>query len=131
MEQFLRVTAIALMSVIVVLMLKGRDQIFAQLLSILVCTVICTLAVKGIQPVFEFVRNLRGMIGFDSDLMNILLKSVGISVTAEIAELICQDSGNSAMGKAIQLLATVIISCLCIPMLSELLDLVQEVLSRI
>ena len=131
MEQFLRVTAIVLMSIIVVLMLKGRDQVFAQLLSILVCTIVCVFAVQGIHPVFEFVHNLRGIIDFDSNLMNILLKSVGISVTAEIAELICQDSGNSAMGKAIQLLATAIISCLCIPMLSELLELIQEVLSRI
>ena len=131
MEQFYQVTAVVLMSIIMVMMLKNRDQGIGQLLSILVCTIVLIMAVRGILPVVSYIKTVQGVIALDSGLMKNLMKCVGISITAEIAELICQDSGNGAMGKALQLFSTVVISCMCIPMLTALLDLIQEVLSNI
>ena len=54
-----------------------------------------------------------------------------ISVTAEIAQLLCDDVGSKAMGKSLQYLATAVSVCLMIPMIQALLSLIEEVLSKI
>ena len=57
-----------------------------------------------------------------------MLKAVGIGVISEIAVLICQDSGNAALGKGLQLLATIVVLWLALPLMQGLLELVQKIL---
>lgn len=131
MEQFFQATAIVLMSMVLILTLKNQDRGIGQLLSILICAMVLMLAIRSFAPILEFVRSIQGMIDLNPSFIKRLVKCVGIAITAEIAELLCQDSGNGAMGKALQLFSTAMISYLCIPMLTQLLDLVQEVLSNL
>lgn len=131
MEQFFQATAIVLMSMVLILTLKNQDRGIGQLLSILICAMVLMLAIRSFAPILDFVRSIQGMIDLNPSFIKQLVKCVGIAITAEIAELLCQDSGNGAMGKALQLFSTAMISYLCIPMLTQLLDLVQEVLSNL
>jgi hypothetical protein len=52
-------------------------------------------------------------------------------MTAEIAELICADSGNQALGKSVQILASFVIIVIAIPLFTALLDLIEEVITRL
>lgn len=124
MEQFLKAVAVALLAVVIVLMLKSSEKGIAQLLSVLVCCIVICSALTYVEPVIEFIRSVRMLSGMDEQYLMILFKSVGISVTAEIASLLCDDSGNAAMGKTIQFLATAVILCLSLPLLTALLQLI-------
>lgn len=124
MEQFLKAVAVALLAVVIVLMLKSSEKGIAQLLSVLVCCIVIGSALTYVEPVIEFIRSVRVLSGLDEQYLMILFKSVGISVTAEIASLLCDDSGNAAMGKTIQFLATAVILCLSLPLLTALLQLI-------
>ena len=129
MDHFLLVVAAVLLAVILVLCLKQSQTGIGQLLSLLVCGMVIISAAAYIKPVIEFVNSVQRMSMVDSGMLNILFKVVGVSVTAEIAELICSDSGNSAMGKTVQFMASAVVVWLSIPLMSSLLELIEGVLS--
>lgn len=129
MDHFLQVVAAVLLAVILVLCLKQNQTGIGQLLSLLVCGMVIISAAVYIKPVIEFVNSVQRMSMVDSGMLNILFKVVGVSVTAEIAELICSDSGNSAMGKTVQFMASAVVVWLSIPLMSSLLELIEGVLS--
>ena len=131
MEHFFQALAAVLLSVILVLILRSCDKGIGELLSILVCGMVIMIALRYIQPLIDFIDSVQNLVSLDGQMLKILLKSVGISITAEIAELICQDSGNGAMGKSLQILATAVIACLSIPMLTTLMELIEGVLSNV
>lgn len=128
MEQFFRAVALVLLSVILILILKGGSKGIGELLSLLVCCMVMGAAVSFILPVLDFIRSIRDVTGVNSSLVTILLKVVGISVTAEIASLICADAGNAALGKALQLMATAVTMCLSLPVFTSLLQLIEGIL---
>lgn len=128
MELFFQVIGAVFLSLILTLMLKQGNPGVAGLLSFLTCVLILILAVGQLRPLADFFHVLERIINLDSSLLKTLFKAVGISIIAQIAELICTDSGNSAMGKALQLMASAVIICLSIPMITAFLELIEEIL---
>lgn len=131
MEEFFKAVALVLLAVILVLVLKTGSEGIGRLLSLLVCAMILTLAVRFLEPVMDFIRSVQRLGDIDGQMLTIILKVVGISVTAEIAGLICDDAGNAAMGKTLQLLATAVIVYLSLPMLTGFLQLIEGILNRL
>lgn len=128
MEQFLRTVALVLLAVVFVLILRGSSKGIGELLTLLVCCMVMASAIEYLKPVLAFINSVQALIGVDSRFIKLLLKVVGIAATAEIAGLICDDSGNSAMGKALQILATAVIVCMSIPMLTALMELIEGII---
>lgn len=128
MDRFFQAVALALLAVVMVLILRQSNRGIAELLSVLVCCMALGLGLQFIEPVVEFIRSFGNLEGLNSEMLTIILKVVGISVTAEIAALLCDDSGNSAIGKALQFLATGVILCLSMPMLTAFLQLIEGIL---
>lgn len=131
MERFYQTTACVLVAVILILTLRKQGNEFALVLSILVCCMVGFLAAGFLEPVVRFMQRLQKIGALNQELLNILLKIVGICFTAEIAGLICEDSGNGALGKALQFLASAVILYLSLPLLSKLLDIVEGMLDNL
>ena len=131
MERFYQATACVLVAVILILTLRKQGNEFALVLSILVCCMVGFLAAGFLEPVVRFMQRLQKIGALNQELLNILLKIVGICFTAEIAGLICEDSGNGALGKALQFLASAVILYLSLPLLSKLLDIVEGMLDNL
>lgn len=131
MEHYLQAVAAVLLAVILALVLKKGSTGIGELLSLLVCGMVIILATEYMKPVMEFVHTVESISLVDSQMLKILLKVVGVSVTAEIAELICSDSGNAAMGKTLQFLASAVVVWLSIPLMTAFLELIKGVLSEI
>ena len=51
-----------------------------------------------------------------------------MGLLAEVTELICIDSGNTALGKGLKILATAVILWMSVPLLSGLISLIEEIL---
>ena len=131
MDTFFQAVAIVLLSVILSLVLKKTNSGIGELLSILVCGMVILVSLHFITPVMDFIRRLEQVTHLDTGMVKIILKVVGVSITAEIAELICNDSGNNALGKTLQILASFMIIVLSVPLLSSLLDFIEEVINRL
>ncbi len=131
MEQYFQIVAGVLLAVVLILSLQKQGQETALLLSVFVCCMVGCLAVGYLRPVLNFIRKLESVGSLDSEMLGTLLKVIGIALIAEISSLICSDSGNSAMGKALQFLASAVIVWLSLPMLTALLNLVEGILGNI
>ncbi len=131
MDIFIKAAAGVLIAVVVSLILSREGKDFSILLVICVSFMVGVTALSYVEKILEFIRSLESVGNLNSQLLAILFKSVGIGLICEITTMICADSGNSALGKMIQILSTVVILWLCIPLFSKLLELIQQVLGGI
>lgn len=128
MDQLLKAVAGALIAVMLFLVTSRHSKEHALMLTIAVCCMIGAAALTYLRPVIEFFDNLQALGNLDTEVLRILLKCTGIAVLAEITGLICADAGNGALGKTLQLLATAVILWLCLPLLSKLMELIDNIL---
>jgi len=131
MASFLQVVAGAMIAVVLGLALNKQAKDISLLLSIGVCAMVTAIAVGFLEPVVTFIDKLKALSGLESDIVDTILKAVGIGLVAEIADLICADSGNGALGKAIQILSGAVILWLSLPIMSALIELVEQILEGI
>ncbi|MBQ7415778.1 MAG: hypothetical protein IJW14_01915 [Oscillospiraceae bacterium] len=120
-----------LIAVILVLTLGKDGKQTALLLVLGVCAMVGVLALGYLEPVVDFIDRLRLVGKLDNGMLGILLKVVGIGIIGEITSLICTDSGNASLGKALQLLSTAVILRLSLPLLEQLVELLQQILGEI
>lgn len=107
-------------------LLSGRSRDGAVLLSLAVCTMVLLAAVNFLKPVVELIEFLRETAGLDQQLIGTVLKAVGIGLIAELAGLLCTDAGNASLGRAVEMLAAAAVLWLAIPMITSLLELVEQ-----
>lgn len=92
---------------------------------------VAILAMSYLSPVIDFLRTLETLGSLDSDLVEILMKAVGIGILAEISAMVCTDAGNASLGKAVQLLGTAVILWLSLPLFKALVELLQSILGEV
>lgn len=131
MEGFLQAFAAVLLAVILGLVLAKQSKDWAVLLTTGVSCMVLAVGAVYLQPVLDFVRELQTLSGLDPQMLTVVLKAVGIGLISEIAALICLDAGNAALGKGIQILASVTVLWLSLPLMRALLELVQKILGEL
>ena len=77
---------------------------FSILISLAVCSVLVICAASYLKPVIGYLDKLRILGKLDSEVVKILIKAVGIGFLTEISVLMCNDAGNTSMGKVLQYL---------------------------
>ncbi len=131
MSIFLKATAGVLTALILWIVVCKHTKDFSVLLTLAVCAMVVTVSLGILQPVVRFLQKLQTMVDLDNDLLSIVLKVVGIGLVTELSTLICKDSGNESMGKALQLLSTATVLWLSIPVFEKLLSLLDKILGTV
>ncbi|MBE6943557.1 MAG: hypothetical protein E7453_04760 [Ruminococcaceae bacterium] len=131
MELYLKAIAGALITLLLCLTLSGRSKESSLLLSLLVCAMVVSVGMSYLSAVIKFFSRLQMTIGLNIDLLNILLKAAGIGLVGEIAGLICSDSGQAALGKAVHILTSAVILWIALPLYTQILDIIEELLKGI
>ena len=131
MTPFLQISGAVLLAVILVLALKSYCKEIGTILAITVCCLTGLTALRYLQPVLEFLKKLEDLGGLDEVMIEILLKSTGIGIITEIANLVCKDAGNESMGKSMQVLGTAVILYLSLPLFQTLIELLQKILGEL
>lgn len=131
MDAYFKAVAAALITAVLGLVIAKQGKDTAVLLTILACTMILAAAMGYLGTVLSFFGTLEKLTGLEGDNFQILLKVAGIGMIGEMASMICSDAGNSALGKALQILATVLILCLSLPLFQRLLELIGDILGSL
>ena len=126
MGSYIQAVAGALIAVVLCCVLAKSGKDISVLLSLAACCMILLTGISFLTPVMELVGTLAEISSLDSQWISAVLKTVGIGLTAQIAGLICADAGNSALSKAVEILAAAAVLWLSIPMMQALLEMVQE-----
>lgn len=131
MDTVLRTIAGVMLALILGITLSKQGKDMTVVLTVAVCCMVVTVAISFLDPVVDFFSLLRAVGDLDSDIMGIILKCTGISLIAEIAGLICSDSGFGAMGKAIKILAVAAVLWLSLPLMTSLVEMLQSVMGEV
>lgn len=131
MNAFFKAVSLCLISVVLWLTLSNFNKSFAMLLSAAVCCGIMVYAYTYLEPVIQYFKELHHRSGWNSDAAQIVIKSTGIGMIAELSAMVCADSGNSAMAKAIRTVSAAAIMWLSLPMFQALLDLIDSMIGAI
>ncbi len=131
MDIFVKAVAGALLAAVfcIILSKNGKEQ--SLLLSTAACCVILLSARFLLRPIVAFIEKLQDLGNLNPMMVSVMLKAVGIGLLAQITELICKDGGNSALGKTISILSGICILFLSVPVLEELLALMDSVLGEL
>ena len=131
MDTVLRTIAGVMLALILGITLSKQGKDMTVVLTVAVCCMVVTVAISFLDPVVDFFSLLRSVGDLDSDIMGIILKCTGISLIAEIAGLICSDSGFGAMGKPIKILAVAAVLWLSLPLMTSLVEMLQSVMGEV
>ena len=74
----------------------------------------------------EFFEKLLSYTGLSSAVFSPLLKTVAIAILGQVAGAFCQDAGQGALGKMVELCGTVLCLCTGLPLATMLLELLLE-----
>ena len=131
MNIFIKVTAAILLTSIINIVLERNGKDISILLTMAVCCMAVAAAVSCFTPVFRFVNRLVEIGGLNHELINILLKVVGIGLVSQIAGFVCADAGSQSLAKAMQIMTVAVILCISVPALEEMLSLIEGILEEV
>ena len=126
MELYFKGAAGILLAAVLGLALQKQEKDLSAVLTAAVIAMAAVLMLRLLEPVLELLRQLEQVGNLRSDALELLLKAVGIGLTAEVAGLVCADAGNAALAKMLRLLGTAAILCLSVPMFMALLECITE-----
>ena len=129
MELFWKAAAGVLIALVLGQALREKDM--GLMLSMAVTTMVGLILLSYLQPVVVFLHSLQTMGEMEGNMLEILLKSLGIGIVTEITEMVCKDSGNASLGQAMQILGTAVILWLSLPIFHTLMQMLENILGEI
>lgn len=131
MNSFFKAVSLCLICVVLWLTLSNFNKTFALLLSAAACCMVMGLAYTYLEPVLAFFRDLQNRALWNSDAAQIVIRATGIGVISELTAMLCTDSGNAALGKAVRTVAASAVMWLSLPMFRVLLELIDTVVASL
>ena len=103
----------------------------ASIVTAMACCLILLGLVAYLKPILDLIHQLRDIGNLENSFLSILFKAAGVGLIVEICSLLCADLGNSALGKTLQISASAIILWLSLPLFSELLSVLMDILEEL
>ncbi|MBE6917368.1 MAG: hypothetical protein E7470_05670 [Ruminococcaceae bacterium] len=131
MGRFLQVAAGIFVAVILGIIVSKQSKDISLLLSIGACCMALAVLSWYLDPILDLIARLERIGFMQQEWISVILKAIGIGLLVEIGSLICVDAGNAALGKTLQIIGTVVILWLAVPLMAQLLDLLERVLGEV
>lgn len=128
MDLFWKTTAAVLLALILGLALGKQQKDISVLFIIAVCCMTGMSAISLLEPVLDFLYELKALTRIEDAMLTSLIKIVGIALVSELVSVICADAGSSSLGKGLQLAASAAILYLSIPMFHTVFSMIREML---
>lgn len=126
MEVLLKAASVCLLSVLLTLSLGSKNKEFGSLICIAAVLLTSLMAVKLLEPLFDFIHQLELIESLPTACMQLLLKAAGIGLLSEMASNLCSQGGSSQLGKAVEFIGAVLIVDLSLPIYTQLLELIRK-----
>lgn len=126
----LKVSAVALVGLVALLVLRQIRPEWATLLRLGVTVILVGMLLAMVATVVDFATQIGG----ESELLSggmwqMLLKVLGITVITEVAAGICRDVGESGIASWVETAGRLEILILSLPLITEILTMVKELLA--
>ena len=121
--------AFALGVLIICAVLREFKVSYASLCSMTSAIIICIFALSQFEEIKEFLQNVQQQIKLPHEYFELIFKILGISVLSEVSISLCRDQQHSALVYALDIFSKCSIILLSLPVLSDVLDVIGELLA--
>lgn len=128
METVGRIAAIGVIAAVFCTLIREQNKSLASILSLISCIGILAAGLYFIDPVMDIIVQLETLSNLDKKTIAPLIKVVGIGIVTQLASDICQDAGESALGKSVELSGSFLALYASLPLLSMVLQLITDLL---
>ncbi len=128
MSELIKIIAIAILSVVAILILKQLKPEFALLVGLASSICVTLLILDSLSSSLNIFTKIINKTGVNLSLIKIVLKIIGIGYLTEFASSLCSDSGVASLSDKILLGGKIIILAEILPLVSNLLELLLETL---
>ena len=126
-----KVIGIALVTVVLSVLLKSYRPEISLLISIISIGIMFVLISPYLKTTLNAFVNLSEQIGLNIKYMIIVIKVIGVAYITELGVEICRDSGENAIGTKVEICGKIIIIVMSLPVIYELFEVINEVVSLV
>lgn len=127
-SELFKIIGIGLATVICYIIVKPIKPEMAIFISIIGSCIIFIFCIDSISNVIDIINNLIEKTGINGNLFLIILKVIGIGYLIEFSSNLCNEAGVSSISNKIELAGKVSILVLSIPIITNLLNIIIELL---
>lgn len=128
MDTVWKVVGLAMVAACCCMVLRSQTGALAMALSLLVCALILGATCQLFQPVLQVLDTLRSMSGLEEAVTAPVLKVMGIGFVSQIAVTVCEDTGEKALGQAVEVGCSILALYVTLPLISAVLQLLKDIL---
>jgi stage III sporulation protein AD len=128
MTTIFSVCALAMLCAALYAAIRRTSPEYALGLSAACCALVLLSAVKLLEPVLSFLRELQSLSGLNAALMAPVLKTVAIGFLTQISGAFCQDAGEQALAKSVELAGVFLAAYTALPLAGQVLELLQKLM---
>ena len=121
-----KMCAAAICAIFMISAVRQLKSDFALYLSLGCCVLLLFAATNALLPAFEYASELIKK-GSEGNQLSTLLRALGVALVCSYSAEICRDAGEREIGSKIELLGKCEIVILSLPLMRELVALVESV----
>ena len=126
-QDLFQIMVVGVFAVILISVLKKYSGDLSILLSLITAVLIAIMALRLFRPILTFADEIRELSGLDRELLEPVIKCLGIGLLTQICVNICTDSGQSGIGKMIEISGSVLCLYISLPLFRGVVSLLAEI----
>ncbi len=123
-----QIVGLALVTTIMLLILRQERPVMAVLLSVAFSVMIFLLMMGKLGSIINLMKELSRRAEVNYFFMATVIKILGVAYLGEFAASICQDAGENAVAKKVEFAAKIIIAVLALPVMVAILESLLQLL---
>lgn len=127
MNTMLNISVVAVAAALCGVLLKKTNIELSFIISVSGLAIIIISALGLFQQVIEWIEQTADISHLD-EIINVLVKALGIAVIANITSQQCKDCGENGLAVSVELVAKAAILIIILPMIDNILQVIEEVM---
>lgn len=125
-----QIVGLALVTTVLLLILRQEKPVMAVLLSIVFSVVIFVFMMGKITAILDVMKELVNRAGINYFFLATVLKILGVAYLGEFASAICSDAGEQAVARKVEFASKIIIAVLALPIIVAIIESLMELLPK-
>jgi len=130
MEAIGQMVALALIGAVLCLVIRGQNSAMGLLLSLCCCILIFLLSSGFLSPLIALVNQIRNFTGLSDALTAPMIKVVGVGLLTQFAGSVCEDSGEKALSKAVEVGGSILSLYISLPVIHAVIRMLEQLLGE-
>lgn len=126
--EILKIIGVGLLVSIIAVIVKQIKSEFYIIVLLVGGVIIFLMLVEQLKVIIDYFLNIFSKTNLDYSMFITVLKVLGIAYLTEFANSICVDTGNASIGEKLILAGKIVIMCLALPIITNLLNIITELL---